>query len=614
MKTYDLPIVRNPLRSRDDVASSLIDILTPCEDALVLGGAGLFVGNGSAHYGPRGALLEGWSRLLWGIAPLRAGGYSWKGETRHAKGLVEGTDPESENYWGDVKDFDQRMVEMAAISLSLLLCPQDYWEPLDKVQRENLATWLNMINTHEMSCNNWLFFRVLVNLALEQLGRKEFDPQGMEEALVRLEGMYAANGWYRDQVPFDNYNPFAMQFYSLVYYAFKKDADKERCRRFAERVRLFAGQHIYFFDEEGAYVPYGRSLTYRFAVVSFYSACAFAGLEVLPWGVMKGIVLRNLRWWFRQPIFDRDGFLTVGFANPTMIFGEQYNAPGSPYWALKTYLVLALDENHPFWKSEELPLPKLERTKVLEVPKTIMQRTDDDDVVMLNAGQNPTYHMMHMAEKYAKFAYSAHYGFSTSSSYCDFEKCGCDSMLYFSEDGEYWRPRTRCDVLHVGPDYLHSSWHPFADVSVSTYLVPYGNYHVRVHEIKTGRAVWTKEGGFAIPLYRGMEQEQDPLPVRHGDSSVAICMPWDTSLVSDPLHQRTAEPVRPTPNLNLMAEATVVPVLSARIERDREATFVTLVGAHRGNGRAFVDDAPSVSWNGKSRTLTVGTKTVVLGP
>ena len=38
---------------------------------------------------------------------------------------------------------------------------------------------------------------------------------------------------------------------------------------------------------------------------------------------------------------------------------EDYNAPGSPYWALKTYLMLALPESHPFWQAEEQPLPSL---------------------------------------------------------------------------------------------------------------------------------------------------------------------------------------------------------------------------------------------------------------
>jgi hypothetical protein len=611
MKTYDLPITHNPLITRDDVAESLKQILEPCGDALVLDGAGLFVSNSTAHYSARGTLLEGWSRLLWGIGPLRAGGYSWSGQDKHFRGLIEGTNPEGKNYWGYVESFDQRMVEMAAIALSLLISPEFYWDPLSQKERDNLATWLNMINTHDMSHNNWLFFRVLVNLALEKHSRKEFNPTLMESDLVELEDMYAADGWYHDKMPFDNYNPFAMQYYSLIYYTFKKDTDIERCKRFKERVTLFANQHIHYLTNEGSFVPFGRSLTYRFAVISFYSACAFAGIEVLPWGVLKGIVLRNLRWWFQKPIFDRDGFLTIGYVNPTLIIGEQYNAPGSPYWSLKTYIILALKEDHPFWTSKELPLPKLEKTKLLNVPNTIMQRTEDDDVVMLNGGQYPEYHMMHIAEKYAKFAYSAHYGFSASSSYYDFEKCGCDSMLYFSDDGETFRPRREMEILTKNEDYVSSLWKPYPDVEVITYLVPAGDCHIRVHKIKSNRSIVTREGGFAIELHRGMEAENTPDIFKEIDSSICIKMPWDITIINDLKQERKAVSVCPTPNLNYMATTTIVPVLEDKINKGESKTYVSLVGAFR-NKSDYYKNIPDVKWNEATSTLILGDKSIVL--
>lgn len=88
---------------------------------------------------------------------------------------------------------------------------------------------------------------------------------------------------------------------------------------------------------DGASVPFGRSLTYRFAMVAFWSAVAFAGLDVFSPGVVKGIILRHLRWWQQQSIFDREGILTLGFAYPNLVMCEDYNSPGSPYWALKVF-------------------------------------------------------------------------------------------------------------------------------------------------------------------------------------------------------------------------------------------------------------------------------------
>lgn len=591
MKPYDLPIVHNPLKTRDDVALSLLQMLKPCEDKLVMQGSGLFVANGSAHYASRVALFEGWSRLLWGIGPLVAGGYTWDGLGLHTRGFIVGPDSSSEYYWGDIAAVDQRMVEMAAMSLSLMLAPEHYWQPLDSSQKNNLASWLYGINEHEVCTNNWLFFRVLVNLALETLGQK-FDATLMEKDLDTVETMYVDDGWYRDNVPFDGYNPFAFHFYSLVYYHFKKQADPVRCARFKERTLLFARQFCTYFTDDGLFVPYGRSQTYRFAMVSFFSACSFAGIEALPWGVMKGIVLRNLRWWFSQAIFDREGMLTIGFAYPSLLIAEQYNAPGSPYWSLKVYLILALQADHPFWTCEELPLPDLEKVTLLKVPRTLMCRTQDD-VVMLNAGQYPAYEMNHSAEKYAKFAYSAKYGFSTCLNTYDFEKTGCDSMLYLSEGDNYWRPRRESSDYFLTKEVIRSRWNPFKDVQITTYLIPYGDWHIRFHKIESKRVLVSKEGGFGMLHFKGFELEPQVIVQTEDAQHMGITLPWGTTAIIDLLGNRKAFQANPMPNLNYMQDTTIVPCLEGTIAIG-VTYFACMVGAFADNASYLERNEPRI--------------------
>src|SRR5699024_9406771 len=116
---------------------------------------------------------------------------------------------------------------------------------------------------------------------------------------------------------------------------------------------------------------------YRFAQGCFWSALAFSGTEALPWGVIKGILNRHMRWWFSQPIFDAEGKLTLGYRYPNLHMCEGYNSSQSPYWALKSFAVLALPEEHPFWQAEELPLPRLEAVKVLPHAGMIIQREKD---------------------------------------------------------------------------------------------------------------------------------------------------------------------------------------------------------------------------------------------
>lgn len=603
MKTFSLKIEKNLLKTREDVVISLNQLLKPCQSKFVLGNTGLFSYNGSTVYSDRVGLFEGWSRLLWGIGPMLYGGYEWEGFDKIREGLINGTNPDSEYYWGEVKDGDQRIVEMAAIALLLLLNKDKVWNNLAKWEKYNIYTWLNKVNYRKFSDNNWKFFRVLVNLAFEHLGLP-FEEAMFEHDLDLIESFYVSDGWYKDSAPFDNYNPFAIQYYSMIYYYFRKDKDVKRCQKYKERVFEFAKQHITYLTNEGLYVPYGRSLAYRFAVVSFYSSCAFAGLEVLPWGVMKGIILRNLRWWFSQPIFDREGMLTVGFRYPNLMISEQYNGQGSPYWSFKTFIILALKENHPFWSSEELPLPKLPQVTCLKVPGTLMCRTSSDDVVLLNAGQYPIYQMNHAADKYSKFAYSAHFGFSTSISNYDFEKLGCDSMLYVSLGDGYWYQRRKVEVLEVSQDYLKTAWSPLKGVNITTWLFPAGDGHVRIHKIDSSISLLTKEGGFAIASYNGFELEEEKVVEQKDIHDIKFSYSWATSLASDLSKKRKAAIIKPCPNLNYMASCVEVPYLEGTVKEAETIYYCGLFAASRSNN--FV--IPPVSFCENTLLFSIGEK------
>lgn len=611
MELFNSPINENKLENRADVAHCLINLLNPCGNALVHDNTGLFVGTSSALYSPRVALFEGWSRLLWGIVPLRAGGYNWKDQDKHFAGIKEGTDPHSKNYWGDFKYADQKIVELAALAFSLLLTPEYYWDPLTLKEKDNLCTWLAQVNINDFPHNNWLFFRVLVNVAFEKLKRKEFDSVLMENDLNEIEAMYVSDGWYRDRDAFDYYNPWGFHYYSLIYIQLREKKDGARCKRMRERIHLFASQFKYYLNDEGVNIPFGRSPINRFTALSFYGACAFANIEIGSWGEMKGIVLRNLRWWFRQPILDCNGFITMGYAYPSLFIGEEYNSPESPYYCLQNFIILALPPNHPFWTAKELPLSQQEKQKLLPIPGVLMQRTSDDDVVMLNAGQYPSNPVNQNAEKYSKFAYSAHYGFSAASSYFSFAKCGCDSMLYFKDDGGYYRPRRAVRVLEKNENYIATLWHPFDDITVTTYLLPCDDFHLRVHKIESDRAVTTKEGGFAIPLYHDNDLETPVTILRDNTHSIDVTLPWDGSMIEDITHVRTATFVKPTPNLNCFSGSTIVPLLEGSIKAGCKITYITLVGASR-NSKTFYGKRPQITWDEETSIITIHDKKVIL--
>ncbi|MDR3248052.1 MAG: DUF2264 domain-containing protein [Treponema sp.] len=572
------------LKTRADLERSLVELLAPLESRAAPGGYHL--GSAAALYPPKIARMEGWSRCLWGIAPFIAGGGIWPGLPALRETLSRGVDPEDPAYWGDCGYRDQRLVEMAAIALSLALTPEVFWEPLDERTRQNLYRWLSFIETNELPPMNWHFFRLIVQAAFRKLDLP-VNAKAEEESFEIIESCYRDDGWYQDGAggSFDLYNPMGFHFYSLLLVRLgegeNSSAANPPIRRFAERFRdrakTFGPSFSAWFYHDGSAIPYGRSLTYRFVEPAFFSACAFAGLEVLPWGMMKTIVLQNLRRWYSRPILDAGGLLSVGYAYPNLIMADAYNSPGSPYWALKTYLILALKEDHPFWQAKETPLPPLCVSE--KVPGFIVSRSNTD-AQLLAAGRYPSFDMNHAAQKYCKFAYSARFGFCVSHSNYNIEKTGCDSALLFSEGDGYWRERREVIEQETGGNWVRSRWQPWADVSVVTVLVRLGDWHIRIHRIQSKRSLFAVEGGFSIPRFNDVDEAP---PLRNNaeekarNPEASIILPWAASRIAalegnfpgdikPPAIPRRASLVVPAPNLNVIHPSVAIPVLEGKVE------------------------------------------------
>ena len=461
-----------------------------------------------AHYDTTSSYVEGFARVIWGLGPFIAGGGTSDLLDTYIKGIANGTDPESDEYWGELQDVDQKLVEMASLAVFLLLSPEHAWETLDGRTKENFAKSLYKINEVVVPRTNWLFFRILVNVALKKTGNP-YDEAKLNEDLDGVDEYYLSNGFYRDGVrgQIDYYNPFAIHFYSLIYAKFMKDEDKERCNRFIERSSTFAKQFIYWFDNNGGAVPFGRSMTYRFAMSAFFSALAFCDVEALPWGTIKAVVMKNMRWWLEKPIFARDGILTVGYGYPNLNMSEEYNSPTSPYWAFKWFLILAVDEKHPFWSAKESDILTTQRISVQPEKNFLLQRIEDGNhVVAFCSGQYIPEGFANFTAKYSKFAYSSKYGFSISR---DFEslRCGAfDSMLALRAEGDVmFHVRGKNKLIEINEKYMLSTWSPYPDVEIETYLIPCSEFHIRVHRIRSQRKLYVAEGGFAIRNWEDMK-------------------------------------------------------------------------------------------------------------
>ncbi len=487
--------------NKSEYQQMLMKLLNPLKDKYSEECAHLRLGANTAGYGSYIAGMEGFSRVLWGLVPYwRGGGKDAEFAEIYRKGMAAGTNPDSAEYWGDLGHRDQRMVEMAAISYGILLTPEYLWEPLSDKEKQNLVNWLSEVNPYEMPENNWQFFAVLVNLALKSVGA-EYDRERMQKSFDLYDSFYLGNGWYADgkRPQKDYYVSFAIHFYCVLYSKFAADIEGEaaRCKLYRDRAKEFAKDFIYWFDDEGRGLLFGRSLTYRFAQVAFFSACLLADVEVFTIEVVKGIIERNLVYWLNQPIYDNGGVLTIGVAYPNMIMSENYNAPGSSYWALKSFAFLALPDEHPFWSAEAAELPKLEGNYLIKEADMLMTRRTGE-VTALTSGQFSKVWHAHTFEKYAKFAYSTKFGFSVPRSYLNIVEAAPDSMLAFEVDGRIY-VRSTCEEYNVTADKVWSKWSPCKGITVETTLTPMDGGHRRQHIIKSDIDCKVYECGFAYP-------------------------------------------------------------------------------------------------------------------
>ncbi|SDC63486.1 hypothetical protein SAMN02799630_01038 [Paenibacillus sp. UNCCL117] len=606
MNTWHLPITANPLRSREDLLAAFRQLSGPLQPYFSPGGARLELGSTGTSYSHDVAGMEGFSRVLWGLVPLLAGGGEggWLWDI-YVRGIVHGTDPGHEEYWGEAADYDQRLVEMAAFGFMLALVPDKVKNALSAPELERLAAWLDQISRRKVWDCNWLFFRVLVQVGFRRAGLP-FDRELTDLTLDQLDRFYLGDGWYADGIGghSDYYVPFAIHYYGLIYAALMGEEDPRRAELYKTRARLFAGLFVHWFDDNGAALPYGRSLAYRFSQAAFWSALVYAGVDALPLGAVKGLILRNLRWWFRQPVFHRDGVLSIGYAYPNLVMGENYNSPGSPYWAFKTFLLAALPDDHPFWEAEELPLSALELAPVSaqQAPHLLLCRDSGSPeagtaphLIAFNTGHPGSNEHTHTSAKYEKFAYSTFFGFSVPRAEWGLSQGAFDSMLALSEgDNQYRVKRTSVEAF-LTEGLVYTKWRPWNDVEVQTWIIPGLPWHIRVHRVDTKRVLDAADGGFALGLERpggwaaaggadraaadqggnsaaatawptgGLKQEASSRG--EGEIGAWAAQAWGLSGVRCLYGGGTSELITPHANTNLMNPRTVIPTVRTRLER-----------------------------------------------
>lgn len=530
----------NEIKSREDIINWMQSMLVGHE---------IYNGNTGSAYGKDIRILEDFSRPLWGIFSIIASKDNSINIQTYIEGIKQGIDPNSPRYFGKATTKTRQIaVEMAVYAFGLAYCRKELLQYFNSQEIQQLVTWLNSINEIEIPEGNWLFFVVLVNMGLK-INNLNYSEQKLKLALAKIETFYLGDGWYSDGPgeQRDYYIPFALHFYGLLYSMLLPEGKEKE--KYQDRSSKFAKDFIYWFDGEGRALPFGRSLTYRFAHVAFWSAMAVANNQTYSLEVIKGMIMRNLNWWKDQHMYTEKDHLSIGYSYPNLIMTEDYNASGSPMWAFKVFIILLLPSNHEFWKVEAVPYPILEhRSNQIHPGFLIEQDPNGTNTYALSGRQFSKGRIMHNSEKYGKFCYSTYFGWNLTRDQDGIKNCACDSALALSVKGtNQFFTRSEIKEHKQTNDYILSVWN-YGDIAkIESYLIPIDyKWHIRIHKIETKYELEFYEGGFPV-----LEWNPKFISPEIKENSILLNNEFGKTAIINLLGNRKPEIVLQNPNTNI---------------------------------------------------------------
>ncbi len=374
-------------------------LLRPLAALMEDGRADLAIEGQASNHGPAADRLESFARpCLWashwlaacpdGAETLsRADVAAW-----FRRGLVLGTDPAGPQYWGPTANFHQHTVEMGALVLALEKASAWLWDPLAESERAQIARWFGSARGVGLHRNNHLFFGVLpLSFLLKHGWGSAADRTCVLRWMDIMEAMHLGGGWFIDGMneSIDHYNAFAFHYYGLWWGMLYNELDPSRASRWAEWTHLFLSDYVRFFAATGEPVPFGRSMTYRFAASAPFALAEKCGVSPLAPGQSRRLCTQNLRFFLDRKIPQRQGALSLGWTDEFPAMTEAYSCAGSAYWAAKGLSPLLLDPGEPFWTDAEKPLPCEEGDFSHAIPQAgMVVRAVDGEVELFNGASS----------------------------------------------------------------------------------------------------------------------------------------------------------------------------------------------------------------------------------
>jgi hypothetical protein len=467
-----------------------------------------------SHHGLLADELEGFTRSMIMAGPWlhgsKTGSYPWlKTEIDVAdfyrKGILHGTDPRHPEYWGDIVDYAQHLVEMAALSWGLYLSKHLIWDKFSVDEKKQVADYLFQCTKVKYHQNNWLLFNVVTNTVLKVLGMP-YSQEQIDANLTACDHMYMGEGWYRDGNinRIDYYNAWAFHYYYLQWVILDGASKPDVAEMHKERVRLFARDFRFFFSGDGSTPCFGRSMIYRFGSLAPLAFGQYLHCLDISQGEVKTMCNSLMGFYSSHPIITDQNHLSLGFLRPCAEILEHYSCGGSPYWATKAFNILMLPPDDPFWKikEEKLPIHKDNYSVPLRNAGLLLLGDKQSGHVQL-INQKSYHDKPEYNAKYTKFAYSSIFSYEARQVYKNFN---CDNVLQFSEDGINFHQRWEMENLYCEKDFAASKY-PLHNVDnegcVYSYVLVKNDCMINFHQVETKKSLVFKEGGYPLGFDAG---------------------------------------------------------------------------------------------------------------
>ncbi len=334
--------------------------------------------------------------------------------------------PKHPDFWGLARSdkATQLSVEAALIASTLCRVGDPLLSKLTSADRANIQTWLASCTQVPERVTNHAWFSAINQGARLELSRiyPEFkgDEKWMLDDLTALDGLFPANndGWYSDDptIPiYDYYNFWVFANFPIFWSRIIGKRYPEWTTKFHGRIKTFLENTPYFFSASGLHPLFGRSLIYRWALLS----PMLLGYEQGFWphspGLLRRIVRKSLEAHFAMGAFDETlGKLRETYTpDGTVDVKEAYVDNGHPYWAMQVFTMFAIPPGDPFWSAPEelLPIEKADYTIRFPGPRMLVVGNKDSGQVKWmqarNIAKKPYYR-----DKYDKFVYSSHFPFN----------------------------------------------------------------------------------------------------------------------------------------------------------------------------------------------------------